>query len=153
MSKSKEDTTFIYALCDPDTNEVRYVGKSDNPVKRLKRHLGGHEPRPTHKSNWVKSLLRSGKEPLLKILEEIPRSAWQEAERKWMDCCSQNGANLTNTAEGGIGGKTVPFFSEEERAKRSERGKKRMAAIWAEIRAEHQAERDYIKEFQRKDNE
>ena len=23
--------TFIYGLCDPDTGELRYVGKSDDP--------------------------------------------------------------------------------------------------------------------------
>lgn len=33
------DFTFIYALCDPDTDMVRYVGKSDNPKKRYQFHL------------------------------------------------------------------------------------------------------------------
>jgi hypothetical protein len=39
--------TFIYALCDPRTLEVRYVGKADNPYKRYCRHLIDKEN--THK--------------------------------------------------------------------------------------------------------
>ena len=31
--------TFIYALCDPRTGRVRYVGKADRPHARLREHL------------------------------------------------------------------------------------------------------------------
>ncbi len=31
--------TYIYALEDPNTNEVRYIGKSDAPKSRCANHL------------------------------------------------------------------------------------------------------------------
>lgn len=33
------ETTFIYSLKDPRTNEIKYVGKSNNPKNRLNRHI------------------------------------------------------------------------------------------------------------------
>lgn len=33
---------YIYILKDPVSNEIRYVGKSNNPNNRLKRHLNLH---------------------------------------------------------------------------------------------------------------
>jgi len=35
----KAGTTFIYILKDPITNEIRYVGKADNPKVRLNEHI------------------------------------------------------------------------------------------------------------------
>ena len=32
------NTTKIYTLSEPDTKEVRYVGKSNNPQKRYYKH-------------------------------------------------------------------------------------------------------------------
>ena len=49
--------TFIYGLCDPETNEIRYIGKSNQPKKRLQDHIYSCERTVTHKNNWIKSLL------------------------------------------------------------------------------------------------
>lgn len=97
-------TTFIYALTCPDTDEIRYVGKADNPQARLKYHIKRYEPRPTHKSNWIKSLLSSGKRPGIVILEEVALSEWERAERRWIEYHRATGARLTNTTDGGLGG-------------------------------------------------
>jgi hypothetical protein len=96
--------TFIYALIDPDTGKVRYVGKSDNPKKRLDRHIAGYEPRPTHKSIWIRSLLSLQKKPRIIILEEVESDEWQTAERKWIKFYKEQGVGLTNTADGVEGG-------------------------------------------------
>lgn len=141
----KRNTTFIYALCDPGTKQVRYVGKADNPQKRLKRHMGGYEPRPTHKSNWVKSLKKLKKKPIVMILEEVQKGLWQEAEKRWIDHYRKQGANLTNMVDGGIGGNTTPVFSKEERQRRSEQSSKRMTATWDEVKKEREKEKEIIK--------
>lgn len=36
---SKTDITYIYTLVDPITNEIKYVGKSDNIGIRLVEHI------------------------------------------------------------------------------------------------------------------
>jgi len=33
------DKTFIYTLRDPITDEIKYVGKSDDPKSRLVEHI------------------------------------------------------------------------------------------------------------------
>jgi hypothetical protein len=74
--------TFIYALCDPRTLEVRYVGKADNPYKRYCRHLIDKEN--THKVTWIQSLLKEGLLPIRQILEECDMSVWADRERNWI---------------------------------------------------------------------
>jgi hypothetical protein len=101
------NTTFIYALVDPRNNEVRYIGKSDNPVKRFKDgHLCDKETHP--KVSWIKSLRKLGLLPVLQIIEEVSFSDWQERERYWIAYYRERGERLTNLCEGGNGGAMPP---------------------------------------------
>jgi len=92
-------TTFIYTLCDPDTLAVRYVGKADDPAIRFKNHL--KEKRNNHKVHWINQLKSQNKKPLLKVVEEVPKSCWEEHEKKWIAYYKNVGCNLTNSTEGG----------------------------------------------------
>lgn len=91
--------TYIYALVDPDTGQPRYVGKSDNPIYRFRRHL--KDDSDTHKSRWIRTLLRNGKFPKLRVLQAVRFDEWQEAERYWI--AQFRYCELTNSTEGGIG--------------------------------------------------
>jgi hypothetical protein len=133
-------TTFIYALLDPDTDEVRYIGKADNPNKRLRRHLGFFEPTATYKQNWLKSLISKQQQPSIKILEEVDKEDWQDAERKWIKHYREQGARLTNKASGGNGGWNG--LSEEGRLRKNKKASERMQRLWDEIKAEHRRERE-----------
>lgn len=102
--------TSIYALADPQTGHIRYIGKSNNPVIRLKRHISSTrvEKDITHRTNWIRKLLQFGKKPSLLILEWVPMSAWPLAERKWIALYKSQGEPLINHTSGGdgyIGGK------------------------------------------------
>lgn len=103
---------YIYALCDPITQEVRYVGKSTNPTKRLRSHL--NEKGETHKIRWIQSLLNTGEAPYLRILEEIVDN-WESRERYWISFYKPTG-KLTNATDGGDG---VNNPSQESRDKLS----------------------------------
>ena len=92
------DVVFIYTLIDPITDEVRYVGKSIKPERRYREHLTVDSN--THKSAWIKSLLKKGMEPTLKIIEECDEGNWSDREKYWVSQYD----NLSNLTEGGEDG-------------------------------------------------
>lgn len=132
-------TTFIYALIDPRTGAYRYVGKADNPKRRLQRHL---QPRQlqadTHKTAWLLRLLRTGRHPIMNILEEVPTSSWAEAEKRWIRYFLDCGDDLTNGTAGGDGGsfhgESNPMYGRTGEAHPAF-GKKRPKEVIAQIAA------------------
>lgn len=44
---------FIYALSDPRTNQIRYIGKANNPYNRYSNHYNSARDKNTHKRNWI----------------------------------------------------------------------------------------------------
>lgn len=103
---------YIYALADPRTENVRYVGKARNPQVRLSNHLArANGTQSRHVSRWLKSLKDLGLRPILIILEEIPDDQdWQARERYWIafyrEAAKSQGTDLTNYTDGGDGGAT-----------------------------------------------
>jgi len=119
------ETTFIYALLDPRTMAVRYIGKSDDPNRRLYDHIT-HTRESNRKANWIKSLAKNGIQPVVEIIDEVQRSEWQAAEAAYIIFFKEEGCVLVNGTPGGEGsgsGKDNPQFgkppSAETRAKMS----------------------------------
>lgn len=112
------NTVYIYALGDPDTCEIRYIGKSIRPVERLQNHM--NEVSNCHRSNWLQSLKRAGKRPLMTIIEQITGDMpWQPSERYWIARGRALGWPLTNNTDGGDGVPGLPQATRE-----------RMASVW-----------------------
>lgn len=99
------ETTFIYILCEPDSQEVRYLGKSDNPNKRLIQHFSRAKKNRNHLSCWLNGLLADKKVPHLEIVEEIPTEIWQDCEREYIKTLRALGFRLVNHTDGGEGAK------------------------------------------------
>jgi group I intron endonuclease len=115
-----ENKAFIYALIDPKNNEVRYIGKANNPKKRLTQHLLISKNKKTHRDNWLQSLLAADLKPILVILEEC-QDNWAEREQYYID----KYPNLTNHTKGGEGTngfkhseETIQKFSEQRKGKK-----------------------------------
>lgn len=96
--------TYIYVLIDPDTNMVRYVGKADNPIKRLSEHIRKSKYSNTHKNNWIISLIKKNLKPIIEIIDVVSTDDWGFWEQYWIDQFKCWGFNLTNIANGGCGG-------------------------------------------------
>lgn len=94
-------TTFIYALKEPETGEIRYVGKSDNPKKRLACHLRCRER--CYRTNWIKTIAERGLSPLLEIIDEVPVTEWQAWEVAYIEFFRDEGCLLVNGTAGGDG--------------------------------------------------
>jgi GIY-YIG catalytic domain-containing protein len=89
----------IYGLCDPDTGELRYVGKAKNSQKRFKQHISERRmKRPVYA--WIRRLIADGKAPALKILETVEDCEWEFAERRLIAQYRKT-CNLLNLADGG----------------------------------------------------
>jgi len=125
---------YIYALCDPESNEIRYVGKAVDLRKRLALHVC--ERTGTHKCKWVAKLAKRGLRPEIKELEFIPDAGdtgWQEKEIAWINRLRDFGCNLCNLLTGGIAGMS---HSQETKNKisKSLKGKKFTEAHKEKIR-------------------
>jgi hypothetical protein len=89
------DSRAIYALCDPLTNEVKYIGQADDPAARLSGHLqdlGEQSP----KGEWLRELHSRGLRPVQKVLERVSRADSGAAEVWWIAYYLSLGAALTN---------------------------------------------------------
>lgn len=95
--------TNIYILIDPSEQQVRYVGKCNDPNERYKAHKNGARDIGTHKRNWVESLKRKGLKPIMEIVDNIPIGEWQFWERWWIGYFKSLGFKLVNYTEGGDG--------------------------------------------------
>ena len=49
-----EKEIFIYALCEPDSLNIRYIGLSTSGFKRIKRHYDGGG-KWTSSKRWIKA--------------------------------------------------------------------------------------------------
>jgi hypothetical protein len=105
--------TYIYGLYEVGKDQdLRYIGKTDNPRSRLSSHkyssiknrkLGN---RLTHKECWFLKVLDDGGSVELKVIEECDQENWCEREIYWIDFFP----NLTNISPGGEDGITGCTF-------------------------------------------
>lgn len=97
--QTKKQQAAIYALCDPRTGEVRYVGKANKPEARLKSHLRDARRRATPVYHWVAKLQREGLTPELRVLAWT--DDWCAEERRQIAEHRAQGCRLLNVADGG----------------------------------------------------
>lgn len=72
----------IYALVDPRTSLVRYIGYTNNLNRRLYEHrkdaVNGEKD---HRSRWIRQVLADGLEVECRVLQETTRQCWEEDEK------------------------------------------------------------------------
>lgn len=93
----------IYALVDPVSRVIRYIGKASDPEQRYAAHLLCKTR--ARSRNWIKGLLTTGLKPKMILLEEIPDEEANDAERFWIAFVKSSGAELLNLTNGGDGGR------------------------------------------------
>jgi len=123
MTKNKEN--IIYGLIDPRTNQVRYIGKTiQNLRKRLQHHL--NENATHHRACWIKGLKSEGLVPNIFEIETVPTGEdWKEYETFWISYFKFIGSDLVNRTEGGEGVEGLQHTDEsKQKMSKSHRGKK-----------------------------
>jgi len=118
-------STYIYTLKDPVTNEVRYVGKANDPNKRILDHIKECKSSNTsHKISWIKSLLNRNLKPIVEILDEVPSNEWEKWEQYWISQMRSWGFNLTNISKGGYDNSYKRSIESRKKMRKSKLGSK-----------------------------
>jgi hypothetical protein len=129
----------IYALIDPRSDCLRYIGQATNVRKRLWRHMHPRSGDVTHRACWIRSLRAASLTPRVEVLEVVQGSSVNERERFYIALFRAMGADLVNRAEGGEGGPVRQGMrsSEETRARisRSHMGLRPTAETRAKLSA------------------
>lgn len=106
----KKDYVFIYTLSDPDTNEIRYVGKTSQSLyERYCEHIsfqGSRNNLNYHSKNWIKNLKNKNKLPKIELIDEVLKSCWEDEEIFYISYLKYLGYKLTNSQIGGGSGNT-----------------------------------------------
>ncbi len=99
---------IVYALVDPRSLLVRYVGKSSSGLARPKQHLSAYTyNKDYYVSRWVKSLFELGLKPAICVLDTCnTHEEVVSAEIWWIAvgrCFDWPLTNLTSGGEGNTG--------------------------------------------------
>jgi group I intron endonuclease len=147
--------TYIYTLSDHNGN-VRYVGKSDNPKKRLWTHISESKKGfDNYKHRWMRGLLKNENFPILDIIDEVFVDDWRFWESYWIEQFKAWGFKLTNSTKGGDGGDTYNNLTESkkkefrEKTSKLHKGRKRSKETCKNIKLAKTGDKNpmYKKEF------
>ncbi len=75
--------TYLYALVEaepvPEPIKVRYVGRTQDPARRLKEHI--LKPGTLEKVKWIGRLVNNGKFPRMAIFDRVPLTEAAQKEK------------------------------------------------------------------------
>jgi len=111
----KTRISTIYGLYDPETDELRYIGKTVSKLNvRLSQHItASKKGKINHLHCWIRSLSKC---PIIKPIEIVPYEQDSEAEIRIIAEYRTSGYNLVNESDGGEGQKGY-HHSEETKNK------------------------------------
>ena len=95
------ETVFIYALIDPKSNQVRYIGKTNNIHRRFRRHITERFLHDSHKDRWIRKLVDENISPEIEVIDEVYKSDWWYWEKFYISYFLYLGCLLTNGTKGG----------------------------------------------------
>jgi predicted GIY-YIG superfamily endonuclease len=85
----------IYALIDPRSLSIRYIGISGDPLARHQQHI--RDKANGFKQEWLDQLRQDGLVPIMRILEIVPSTADAlEREKRWIEACIAAGLDILN---------------------------------------------------------
>jgi hypothetical protein len=89
------DIVHIYGLLDPRDQQLRYVGKTLHPSRRLREHLRQLDDTP--RGAWLLELTTSGFKPKLIVFSEVSKADASEEEKETIRRYALLGCPLLNT--------------------------------------------------------
>lgn len=89
---------YIYALCEPITQEVRYIGLTTNLATRYAQHISrsNYLESTNLKATWIRGLASRNLIPSFLVLQVTDVGHAEEIEEIWITYYLALGARLTN---------------------------------------------------------
>lgn len=112
---------YIYVLKDPITDEIRYVGQTNDIQRRYNDHISSSinensSDINTYKCRWIRKLLSDGSKPTIEIIDRCESLIESNIlEKYYIEKYYEEGCKLTNSHMN-----DVTEFSVETRKKMSE---------------------------------
>lgn len=137
-------TSTIYALCEPGTRTIRYIGKTAyrKPIWRFNQHLKHSITFNTHLGRWLRSATSEGVAPNFLLLSTVPLLEGGDEERRVIAAARMLGMKLTNATEGGDGASpgNTNKLGRKESAAACEKKRKRMLGNYHLLGHKHSLE-------------
>lgn len=95
------ELVYIYGLVENKKNILKYVGKTTDIKRRIRRHITERFLHDSHKDRWIKKLINNNETIDIIILDEVPKSDWQYWEKFYISYYKYIGCELTNSTNGG----------------------------------------------------
>lgn len=140
---------YIYTLSDPITNEVRYVGKTNNLKTRFYNHLKAKKK--SYLSSWIINLKNKNLRPIIEVVDECELNDWNFFEKYWISQFKTWGFNLTNLTEGGEG--TYGYSHTDISKEKMSNTRKGKSTTWSIGRIPWNKDRVYSEEERKKMSE
>jgi group I intron endonuclease len=99
------EKVFIYILVDPISNQIRYVGKTTDVKRRIRRHISERFLHDSYKDRWIRKLIDNNHYPEIETIDIVSNDNWGYWEQFYISYFIFLGCNLTN---GTIGGDEPP---------------------------------------------
>lgn len=103
MEDEQATAIIIYGLLDPADGVIRYVGRTkQRPNIRLNQHMdiARRSKFNNPRVEWIREVIKSGRQPKIKILELTCKENQVSKEREWINKLP----NLVNTGDAAQGG-------------------------------------------------
>lgn len=113
VQKAKTPQWYVYALKDPRTDEVRYVGCTRSLANRLAVHIYKARKQTNKRALWIQDVLRAGLSPTLCVLETGVGDGGEAAEMRYIQEYRAAGCDLANSTDGGKG--SIGYKHSDER--------------------------------------
>lgn len=95
--------TYIYALFCPIDGLMKYIGKANNPQRRVKDHMFDIRGMTSEKVEWIGQLRKNKKKPILEILDHVDVDEWEFWETFYIQYFKGLGIKLINSNRTGNG--------------------------------------------------
>lgn len=93
----------VYALIDPRSHQLRYIGKALKTEQRERNHFNQCKYEHSPKGEWMRELRSAGLQPEMIVIDECEPAESANREKYWIARALSRSAPLLNMKSGGQG--------------------------------------------------